>query len=387
MEALAPGDEAELIEAVASALAEGYALAVEGEGSKRGFGHEPDRPVRRLTTAALSGVSLYEPSELVLTAGAGAPLREIEALLDRQGQQLAFEPPDFGRILGGPGGRGTLGGTFAINASGPRRIKAGAARDHLLGFRAVSGRGESFKSGGRVMKNVTGYDLSKLMVGSHGTLGAMSELTVKVLPKPETEETLLFAGLNDARAVALMTEATGLPADVSGLAHLPEDGGRTGLRLEGPAVSVAARREALLAHFGGEAAVLEEAASRAFWAEVRDVAPLRGRGEQLWRLSVAPAEGAATVARLAEAGLPIAGRLYDWAGGLIWLAVEAGRHGGLVREGLDGHATLVAASAAARAAEPVFHPQPAALAALARRVKAGFDPERVLNPGRMGEGL
>ena len=386
MEDLTPRDEADLEDAIAAAVAEGTALAVEGEGSKRGFGHAVEAR-RRLSTAAMRGVSLYEPAELVLTAGAGTPLREIGGLLDQQGQQLAFEPADYGLILGGPADRGTLGGAIAINASGPRRIKAGAARDHVLGFRAVSGRGEPFKSGGRVMKNVTGYDLSKLMAGSHGTLGVMSEVTVKVLPKPETEETVVFAALDDAAAVLLMTGASGLPAEVSGFAHLPEEGGRTGLRLEGPAVSVASRREALLRHFGGEAEVLQEAASQAFWEAVRDVRPLAGRGEQLWRLSVAPAEGAETVARLAERGLPIAGRLYDWAGGLVWLAVEAGRHAAAIREGLAGHATCISATEEVRAAEPVFHPQPPALAALSRRVKESFDPKRVLNPGRMGEGL
>ncbi len=386
MEDLTPRDEADLEEAITAAVAEGTALAVEGEGSKRGFGHAVEAR-RRLSTAAMRGVSLYEPAELVLTAAAGTPLRVIGGLLDQQGQQLAFEPADYGLILGGPADRGTLGGVIAINASGPRRIKAGAARDHVLGFRAVSGRGEPFKSGGRVMKNVTGYDLSKLMAGSHGTLGVMSEITVKVLPKPETEETVVFAALDDAAAVLLMTGASGLPAEVSGFAHLPEEGGRTGLRLEGPAVSVASRREALLRHFGGEAEVLQEAASRAFWEAVRDVRPLAGRGEQLWRLSVAPADGAETVARLAERGLPIAGRLYDWAGGLVWLAVEAGRHAAAIREGLAGHATCISATEEVRAAEPVFHPQPPALAALSRRVKESFDPKRVLNPGRMGEGL
>ena len=386
MDVLAPRDEADLVEAIAAAVAEGSALAVEGEGSKRGFGHAIEAR-RRLSTAAMRGVSLYEPAELVLTAGAGTPLREIQGLLDQQGQQLAFEPADYGLILGGAADRGTIGGAIAVNASGPRRIKAGAARDHLLGFRAVSGRGEPFKSGGRVMKNVTGYDLCKLMAGSHGTLGVMSEMTVKVLPKPETEETVVFQGLDDAAAVALMTAASGLTAEVSGFAHLPEEGGRTGLRLEGPAVSVASRRESLLARFGGEAEVLVEAASRAFWEAVRDVRPLAGQGEQLWRLSVAPADGAATVARLAERGVPIAGRLYDWAGGLVWLAVGAGRHASAIREGLAGHATCIRAPDAVRAAEAVFHPQPPALAALSRRVKESFDPKRVLNPGRMGEGL
>ncbi len=386
MDVLTPRDEADLEEAIAAAVADEAALAVEGEGSKRGFGHTV-KARRRLTTAALRGVSLYEPAELVLTAGASTPLREIQGLLDQQGQQLAFEPADYGAILGGPAGQGTIGGAIAINASGPRRIRAGAARDHVLGFRAVSGRGEPFKSGGRVIKNVTGYDLSKLMAGSHGTLGVMSEITVKVLPRPETEETVIFAGLDDAAAVALMTAASGLSAEVSGFAHLSGAGGRTGLRLEGPAVSVASRRESLLARFGGEAEVLGEAASRAFWEAVRDVRPLAGQGAELWRLSVPPADGAAVAARLAEAGLPIAGRLYDWAGGLIWLALEAGRHGPAIRAGLAGHATCMRAPEAARAAAPVFHPQPPALAALSRRVKQSFDPAGILNPGRMGEGL
>ena len=168
-----------------------------GHGSKRAIGR-PAQTDLTLDLSALSGITLYEPEELVLSAKAATPLAEIEALVAAKGQQLAFEPMDYATLLGGVAGRGTIGGALAANLSGPRRIKAGAARDHFLGFSAVSGRGETFKSGGRVVKNVTGYDLCKLIAGSWGTLAAMTEVTIKVLPAAETEETLLIRGLEPA---------------------------------------------------------------------------------------------------------------------------------------------------------------------------------------------
>src|SRR5215467_110592 len=217
---LKPGDAKDVEAALQWALAEGRALELIGQGSKRAIGRPAQTDIT-LDLSGLSGVTLYEPEELVLSAKAGTPLAEVEALVASKGQQLAFEPMDYGPILGGPVGRGTIGGALAANLSGPRRIKAGAARDHLLGFSAVSGRGEIFKSGGRVVKNVTGYDLCKLMAGSWGTLAAMTEVTIKVLPKPETEATVLIRGLGPAPAVEAMAAAIGSPCDVSGAAHLP----------------------------------------------------------------------------------------------------------------------------------------------------------------------
>src|SRR5215813_14345118 len=217
---LKPRDARDVEDAIQWALANEKALEVIGHGSKRAIGR-PAQTDLTMDLSGLSGVTLYEPEELVLTAKAGTPLHEIEALTAASGQMLAFEPMDYGPVLGGPPARGTIGGTVAANVAGPRRIKAGAARDHVLGFAAVSGRGETFKSGGRVVKNVTGYDLSKLMAGSWGTLAAMTEVTVKVLPRPEREETLLIPGLSETDAVAAMNAALGAPAEVSGAAHLP----------------------------------------------------------------------------------------------------------------------------------------------------------------------
>ena len=217
---LKPRDAKDVEAAVRWALAEAKTLEIVGRGSKRGIGRAAQWDLS-LDLSELSGVTLYEPEELVLSAKAGTPLAEIEKLLAEHNQELAFEPIDYGPLLGGAAGHGTIGGTVAANLSGPRRIKAGAARDHFLGFTAVSGRGETFKSGGRVVKNVTGYDLCKLMAGSWGTLAAMTDVTVKVLPRAETEQTLLVLGLDDAKAAQAMSAAMGSPNDVSGAAHLP----------------------------------------------------------------------------------------------------------------------------------------------------------------------
>ena len=381
MAEFAPRDEADLVELAGAAAANRTPLEIVGGGGKRPLGH-PVAADHVVAATALSGITLYEPSELVMTAGAGTTVGEVRRLLRQNGQELAFDPPDLNAVLGeGDAEAATIGAVFAVGAAGPRRIRIGSARDHLLGFRAVSGRAEPFKSGGRVMKNVTGYDLSKLVTGSYGTLGVLSEVTFKTLPRAETEATLILHGRDDREAVRLMTEASGLPHEVSSLAHIDR---RTALRVEGPEVSVRERLAALERHFGGECERLAETASRALWEEVRDVVPLSHSGEQLWRLSVAPSEGAAAIERFRAAGLPLEGHFYDWAGGLVWLALGAGDHAAALRNGLDGHAMLVRAPEAVRASTPVFHPQPPALAALSRRVKESFDPERILNPGRMG---
>jgi len=407
-----PRDAKDVEAAVQWALAEGKTVEIVGHGSKRAIGR-PAQTDLTLDLSTLTGVTLYEPEELVLSAKSGTPLAEIEALLAANGQQLAFEPMDYASIFGGVAGRGTIGGVLAANVSGPRRIKSGAGRDHFLGFCAVSGRGETFKSGGRVVKNVTGYDLCKLIAGSWGTLAAMTEVTIKVLPRPETEQTLVVRGLEPARAIEAMTSAMGSSCDVSGAAHLPagvavrvEAGdiaadAVTALRLEGFSPSVAERKrmlEALMQPFG-ELATLEAPASRALWAAVRDVAPFaadrsnrsaRQDEQPLWRISTAPSRGAELAAMIASAAQ--AQMFYDWAGGLIWVALGACDDVGaaLVQRAVaatGGHATLVRAPASVRAAIDVFAPQDAAVAALTKRVKESFDPRGVLNPGRMWAGV
>jgi glycolate oxidase FAD binding subunit len=394
---LKPRDGKDVEAAVQWGLAEGKTLEVMGQGSKRGIGRAAQWDLS-LDLSDLSGVTLYEPEELILSAKAGTPIAQIEQLLAANNQELAFEPADYGSAFGGAPGRGTIGGVLAANLSGPRRIKAGAARDHFLGLTAVSGRGETFKSGGRVVKNVTGYDLCKVLAGSWGTLGVMTDVTVKVLPRAETEQTVLVLGLDDAAAIRAMSAAMNSPNDVSGAAHCPATTSAsiqaeatqalTLLRLEGVAPSVAHRRgalEQLLKPFG-EITVLEEGASREAWRVVRNVMPFTGGVRALWRVSVPPSRGHEVAAAIGEG----AEYFYDWAGGLIWAALPAEGDGGAarVRAGLKGgHATLIRAPAAIRAAVPVFEPQDAALAALTKRVKESFDPKRVLGPGRMYAGV
>lgn len=407
-EAIAPGDATEVEDAIRSAAARGRTLEILGHGSKRPIGRAAQWDVA-LDLSGLSGVTLYEPRELVLSARAGTPIAEINALLAAQGQHLAFEPIDYGPVLGGTPGRGTLGGVLAANLSGPRRLTAGAARDHFLGFSAVSGRGETFKSGGRVVKNVTGYDLSKLAAGSWGTLVALTDVTVKVLPRPETEETLLLFGLDDRTAVGALALAMGSPGEVSGAAHLPAAAARrtivaslsgersvTAFRLEGVLPSILARRrvlEELLEQFG-ERAVLAENHSRALWRAVRDVTPFAaaetGPARPLWRVSTAPTRGPELVERIRMESEIEA--FYDWAGGLVWALLPASEDAGarIVRTATaacGGHATLIRAPASVRAVVAVFEPCDAVTTALTMRIKQNFDPKGVLSPGRMYPGV
>ena len=400
---LKPRNARDVEEALRWAVAEEKPLEVIGQGSKRAVGR-PSQTDLTLDLSGLTGVTLYEPEELVLSAKAGTPIAEIEALLDSHGQQLAFEPADYGALFGQPAGQGTLGGVVAANLSGPRRIKAGAARDHVLGITAVTGRAETIKTGGRVVKNVTGYDLCKVLSGSWGTLAAMTEITIKVLPKPETEATVLVEGLTDAQGCAAMAASTATSADVSGAAHLPDHvaswfeglpkaDAATVFRIEGVAPSVAHRREQLVAQLKGFGAVtiLDETASRALWRDIRDVkafAVASARHRPLWRLSTAPASGH----RLVDFITPAAQMFYDWAGGLVWVGMpyEDEADAGSVRTAvaaLGGHATLIRAPAAVRASVDVFQPEEPGVRALSRRIKESFDPRGVLNPGRIWAGV
>ena len=379
---LKPRTEAELASLIRDTEAP---FAIVGTGTKRNLGR-PVEATAMLSLARFTGIRLYEPEELILEAGAATPLAEIEAAIAAENQQLAFEPPDLSALLGSAHS-GTVGGMLACNLSGPRRIKAGAARDHVLGITGVSGRGEAFKAGARVVKNVTGYDLPKLMAGSYGTLAALTTITLKVLPKPETEETLVVAGLSDTGAVNAMSRAMQSSCEVSGAAHLPGLG--TFLRLEGIAPSVAYRRDKLVQLLQGKTTVLSGAASRAQWKQIRDVSLFSDTKQSLvWRISVAPSEAPGVVAKIKEQ--IDARHFYDWAGGLVWLDVPPTEDASttVIRGAIGtGHATLIRASEAIRARVAVFQPQAPALAALSARVKESFDPRHLLNPGRMYRGV
>jgi glycolate oxidase FAD binding subunit len=399
-----PNDRKDIEAAVQWAIAEGKSLEVVGHGSKRLLGR-PAQYDATLDLSAMAGVTLYEPRELILSAKAGTSLAEVTALLASNGQELAFEPMDYGPLLGGDDDRGTVGGMLAANVSGPRRICVGAARDHLLGVVAVSGRGETFKSGGRVVKNVTGFDLCKLLAGSWGTLGILAEVTLKVLPQAKSEATLVVFGLNDNEAAAAMATAMATPLGVSGAAHLPDYLASRFAGLEEAEASTVFRVEGLEATIDdsverlrravrpfGASIKLNQAASHRLWRAIRDVQPFWVNGpcgdRPLWRVSTAPSRGCEIAAKITPAAM----LFYDWAGGLVWIAppVTQDCGAGEIRDAVaaaGGHATLVRAPAAVRASVDPFQPETGALAALTRRVKENFDPKRVLNPGRMWAGV
>ena len=400
-----PGDEDELAAAVAAAGSENRPLEVCGRGSKRAVGR-PTQTAARLSAEKLTGVTLYEPRELVISARAGTPIRELEDTLAENDQWLAFEPIDVGPLLGQEAGLGSVGAVFATNLSGSRRIQAGAARDHLLGLRGVNGRGEVFKSGGRVIKNVTGYDLCRGLSGSWGTLAVLTEVTMKVLPRAEATRTLILRGLTDEVAVDAMCSALGSPFEVSGAVHLPvscalamqvdglvrKNQAVTALRLETFASFLDYRFDRLaetLAAYG-KAVALDNAASAVFWEGVRTLKFFAGSDGAIWRISVAPDRAERLFTEISRHLKCRA--VYDWSGGLIWLDVAPSRDAGAmeVRRAIveiGGHATLIRAEPAVRAAVDVFQPPGSGAMELTRRIKNAFDPAGVLNPGRMYAGV
>jgi glycolate oxidase FAD binding subunit len=404
LSSMRPVDEREFARVLAEASAEGTPVEIVGAGSKQRIGR-PMQTAASLSARAMRGITLYEPSEMVMGARAGTPLKQIESDLADSGQMLAFEPVDLGPLVGGEAGQATIGGVFATNVSGARRISVGAARDHLLGVRAINGRGEVFKAGGRVMKNVTGYDLCRGLAGSWGTLAVLSEATFKVLPLPEDTATIFLLGLPDEFAVEVMCTAMGSPFEVSGAVHLQQPlaarlehvGLRmlgqaiTALRLENFTKSVAYRKGRLkdLLKAYGAIDELDRDHSLSFWGELRRLSMLQGSEAPVWRISTAPAAAPKVVAALSA--YMECRAFYDWSGGLIWAEVLPTTDAGAadVRRVIathGGHATLIRAEQHVRAAVEVFQPLEAGLDKLSRRLKAAFDPAGILNPGRMYPG-
>jgi glycolate oxidase FAD binding subunit len=396
---IAPADEAGLAEVIREAAERREPLTVEGFGSKAAM-LRPVQSARTLSTRNLSGITLHSPRELIISARAGTPLAEIEAALAEQNQQLTAEPPDLSGLLGGASAQ-SWGGIVAANLSGPRRIAWGATRDHVMGIRVVNGRGEVIRSGGRVLKNVTGLDLCKLLAGSHGTLGVLTEITVKVLPQPACTGSLVIRGLDAARGVAALSAALGSPYGVSGAAWLPAwaaatvpalaRGSAAVIRIEEFPESVAYRLERLAADLAGfgTCETLADEMSRAVWRAIRDVTPIHvSAGEAVWLVSTRPSHGPAVLAAAEAAG---ARGFLDWGGGRAWLvgpgteAVQAAIAGTVRAQG--GTWMLMRAPEPLRAAIDVVPPEAPALAAITRRVKAALDPAGILNPGRITVGL
>jgi glycolate oxidase FAD binding subunit len=392
----------QILDVVQWAVAKEQAVDVRGLATKRDYGCPPSSDVNVLDISGVSGIDLYEPGELVMSAAAATPMSEILAALDEHKQWLSFEPPNLGPLLGSGVCAGSIGGVIACNLAGSRRVASGSARDHILGFHAISGRGEKFKSGGRVVKNVTGFDLSKLMAGSFGTLGVMSDVTFRVLPRPEKSRTVLVMTKDSACGIKALTSALQSSCEVSAAAHLPFDittesvvpyvaGAQSALsaiRVEGPGPSVEYRTNILrqlLSEFG-DTEELDTSNTITFWREVCDVNYFVLGREQIWRLSVPPADGAKVAQKILDS---IGGRVFfDWGGGLIWLAIEERPDGAhrQVRNALKksgGHATLLRAAAEVRSRVPVFQPQADAQVRISARVKNSFDPKGLLCPGRM----
>ncbi len=385
------------------ALSGNKALKIQGNNSKAALG----RPVKAdagLRLAGLDGIEMHEPAELVMQAKAGTLLETVQDVLKQAGQKLAFSPPDYGPLLGLDPGQSTIGGVFGCNLSGSARIKAGAARDHLLGARGFSGRGEAFQTGSRVMKNVTGYDLCKLVCGSYGTIALCTSLTFKVLPRPEKSRTVLVFGLRPEQAVTAMRDTLSSVHEVSAAAYLPEaiaartDIGHvtgakasvTALLVEGPAPSAEYRCAALREEMK-DAGLLEELHghnSEKFWAFTGNASAFtRDMKRVIWRVSVPPASAPAYIETV-SASLPKAEYFMDWGGGLIWVSVlDESEDGGeaVVRQAMKdgGHATLIRGNETLRERISPFQPQSKAMGILSEKVRKGFDPEGIFNPGRM----
>ena len=398
---LRPATEWELRSMMTSLAERQIAVEVMGAGSKRTCGR-PVGATAILSTALLRGITLYEPTELVMSARSGTPLSQIEVELAARGQMLPFEPIDLGALLGQQPGLQTIGGVFGANLSGARRFVAGAARDHVLGVQAVNGRGEAFKSGGRVMKNVTGVDIARGITGSWGTLAVLSEVTFKILPLPDDLLTLVFRGLSDELATELMCMAAGSPFEISGAVHLTETLARrlktgemaeekkslTALRIENFTKSVEYRKrrlKELLVAFG-QPGELDLDLSLKFWGELKRFSVMPFGPAQVWRISTAPRNGPKLVASIRR-HVPVEA-MYDWSGGLIWLEMQASADAGAadVRRAVasfGGHATLIRADDAVRRDVQVFQPLTPAVARLTQGLKAAFDPMGILNPGRM----
>ena len=366
-----PQSEADLAEFIALAKAP---QALRGGGT-RGV------PVAgaALDLSGLTGIDLYEPGALTIVAAAGTPVAQIETALAAENQRLAFEPMDHRGLLGSSGDP-TIGGVVAANVSGPRRLQVGACRDFLLGVRYVDGMGVAIKNGGRVMKNVTGYDLVKLMAGSWGTLGALSQVSLKVLPMAETQATLRIRVADAAQAVRIMSAALGSPFEVTGAAYRPSDTAVL-LRLEGFDASVNYRADRLKDLLGGQGEVLgtdDATSSATLWTGVRDVADFHDQTGDVWKLSVKPSDAPGIAARLGADGL-----LFDWGGGLIWARMGSGTDLRSKLGAFGGHATLVRADRETMARLGMFQPEPPALAAISAGLRARFDPRGIFNTGLM----
>ena len=392
-----PKSEDEVSEIVKSAAKRKAALSIKGGGTRPiGNAVQADEV---LVTTGMKGISLYEPGALTIVADAGTTLEAINKELAKENQHLPFEPADYSGLFSVKG-KSTIGGVVAAGVSGPRRIQVGACRDSLIGVRFVDGEGTIIKNGGRVMKNVTGYDLVKLLAGSYGTLGVLTEVAFKVLPKPEVTGVISVSGLEDVQAIELLAKALSTPFDVSGAAHIAdynEGIAQTFVRVEGFEKSIKYRTKQLkeliqpMLPKSAELSIdMKDKSAAKIWDNVRNIEPLHGKEGEIWRLSVKPSNGPMIVNELKKSiSLET---VYDWAGGLVWLSVSdpSAENAKLIRNTVKrfgGHATIIKSAKGQKPSAEAFHPEPSRVAELSASLRRQFDPAGILNPGLMASDL
>ena len=397
MQRFTPADDGEACVLIREAVESGGSFEIIGAGTKRNLGR-PDSAGAILDLSRISGVIDYQPEELVFSAKAGTPLLEIEAMLDARDQMLAFEPCDWAPLFGEATGRQTLAGAIAADVSGPRRVKHGSARDHVIGCRFINGAGKLIRAGGPVIKNVTGFDIPKLMCGAFGTLGVLTELTLRVLPRPPHANTVVLRDCTPEAGLAALIRAAQIPVEPTGLAYLPGEAlrsfdsadstspGQALIRIEGSAAATEEKLEVLKQEFRHlDLAILHDVETRILFRRIGE-GVVFGAQADLWRLCV-PAAAAADALAMVGASLWLA----DWAGGLIWLqmpaTVESAAKLRRITAEAGGHAGLFRASADARRKIAVFEPETPVRANLTKSMKQAFDPRNLFNPGRMFEYL
>jgi glycolate oxidase FAD binding subunit len=398
-----PNTREEIAEIIRDCYKKNIPLEINGLQSKKKIGRN-FQSEKTLDLSDYSGIIEYKPEELYIKVKSGTPIKEIISELDKNKQQLAFEPNDFGFIFSGSSNEGSIGGVISCNFSGSRRFKSGSARDHLLGFQGINGKGEIIKSGGTVVKNVTGYDLCKLLSGSFGTLTVLTELSIKILPKPETNKTLIINNPHLKKALEYLGATLSSSIDPSGGVFYPEyfrknftfndltqEGALIGVRVEGPSNSVNHRIERLCKELDvlkDEFSILDHEQSNIFWEKTRKLQVFNAIKSSLLRIVVPISETFDVIQKLKSYEINY---FLDWGGSLIWLQVKE-IDTKILKEIKDiiqkaqGYLTVIKIEEDMKASIDIFTVDPIKYK-ISEKIKKSFDPKRILNPGKMYSGI
>mgnify|MGYP000958514239 FL=1 len=402
-DAFKPNSREEIAEIIKNCYKKNIPLEINGTKSKNKIGRN-FQSEKTLDLSGYSGIIEYKPEELYIKVKAGTPLKEILEAIDKNNQQLAFEPIDFGFLFEGKSNGGTIGGVVACNFAGPRRFKVGSARDHVLGFQGINGKGEIIKSGGTVVKNVTGYDLCKLVSGSYGTLTVLTELSIKVLPKSESSKTLIINNPFLKKAIEYLGIALSSSTDPSGGVFYPErfennfvfndlihKGALTAIRIEGPINSVDQRIGRLVKELSlleNEYSVLDNFQTDLFWSKTRNLEVYSNLKNNLLRVIVPVSETLNVIQKLKKYEVNY---FIDWGGNLIWLELETIslkilREIKEITQEHSGYFTIIKLEEDLKASADIFTIDPIKYK-ISEKIKKSFDPKRIFNPGKMYSGI